>query len=313
MQCNAIVPACLPASPPLQVQHTALPSLLHHLPRCSSPPCPYPPHCVCMQTFERQQQELNELARKLRLPAAGAGGGGGARPQQQPFSGEEWWWQLPDAELIAENVHQPPRQLPYEDQRPQLQQAAAAGGAAAAAADPRQQPEAAAELAAAAAWHAAQDMTLPVLPECNAGAAAVAPADSGLSWSQEPRAKEGQAEVSSSSAAAAAAAATADDQAPAEGGKHPPADAHAAAVAACCPALPVAALPVNANSTHSPGQCFFVPACCLLLLQMGCMPQRRRATTTLSTAPLAPRWRAAAAPPRRLSGRQKWRRATGRQ
>jgi hypothetical protein len=83
-----------------------------------------------------------------------------------------------------------------------------------AAADPRQQPAAAAEYAAAAAWYQRGDLPLPDFAQPVA-----APAESGLSWSQDPP-LTGQQEQEATSAAAAAAAAAGDDRAaPGDGGE----------------------------------------------------------------------------------------------
>lgn len=179
-------PACLPC---VLVPTRALPCLPIALAPIPTPPSPHPPHAL--QDFEEQRDLLDSLARKLGLAAPSV-------EQAPPFSDPRWSWQLPEADLIPETSHlQPPRQLPLEAAAP----AAAAGeGQPAAAADPRLEAAAAAELRAAREWYHAAEVPLPefAMPQQTVGRA-----DSGLSWSQTPRA-QGQAEVNNAAPAIAA-------------------------------------------------------------------------------------------------------------
>lgn len=156
---------------------------LTRLPACN----PRPP---LWQAFEEQRSLLDSLARKLGLAGPGS-------EQAAPFSGPQWSWQLPEGGLISENSQlQPPRPLLLDAAAPAAvaaegQPAAGGKGVHAAAADPRREPAAAAELQAARDWYRIAEVPLPEF-----AAPAAGPADSGLSWSQTPKA-QGQAEVSS--------------------------------------------------------------------------------------------------------------------
>ena len=228
---------------------------------CLRRPAPLHP---TSQFFGWQREVLDALARQLHVPFHGGGAPGKGPP---PFSADEWYWQIPQDQLVVENSSTaPPRPLPLEPP---------AEGAAAPPQDPRRRPEAEAELAAAAAWYrGGRDEQLPAFDEPEK-------ADSGLSWSQEPRVA-GQPEVTSAAAAEAAAAAAAGEErggAPGDGGESGP------GAGTCCPVLgtarsPPCLGPARLRLAHAVSPCLPAPLppspLCRRAVRAGGAPPRRR-------------------------------------